>query len=236
MEGTRIAGGRAGRAVASTAAPPERDVTADAITPAGAPATVAGPITATGTGSRNHHGQAIAITVFTTVRWPGRIVLPILFVVTRRFPKLTETLRSLSFIHFARWSIVKDIPYNGAPQRSRRLRYPHMYFESNFNGGWEEYIDAFSRVLTGGMTAFWGTSYGFPKPLPTAPFKAYVQVNETRADHYYSAYPHATNTMIQHSLELDTKLTAFADEARRMDAEEFWRAYRSFLTDIQRCL
>ena len=37
------------------------------------------------------------------------------------------------------------------------------------------------------MTAFWGSSYGFPKPLPTAPFKAYIQANETEADHYYCA-------------------------------------------------
>jgi hypothetical protein len=201
-----------------------------------AQASPAGPITATGTQPRNNDGQAIAITVFSTIKWWGRIFLPVLFQATRRLPRLTRTLRELSFIHFARWSIVRKLPYNGPPQRKGRLRYPHMYFESNFNGGWEEYIDAFSHILTDGMTAFWGSSYGFPKPLPTAPFKAYIQANETEADHYYSAYPDATSTMIQRALELDAKLATLQRNAERMDPDAFATAYRRFLTDMQACL
>ena len=111
-----------------------------------------------------------------------------------------------------------------------------MYFESNFNGGWEEYIDAFSHILAKGMTGFWGTSFGFPMPLPTAPFKEYIQINETEADHYYSAYPEATNTMIQRSLALDEKLAPLIARADRMEPEEFADAYRQLLTDVQHCL
>jgi len=195
-----------------------------------------GPITATGTQQRNVDGQAIAITVFSTIKWWGRPFLPVLFLLTRRFPALTRILRELSFIHFARWSIVRRIPYNGPPQRKGRLRYPHMYFESNFNGGWEEYIDAFSHILTRGMTAFWGSSYGFPKPLPTAPFKKYIQDNETEADHYYSAYPEATSTIIQRALALDAKLAPLKRDAERMDPDAFAAAYRALLTDVQDCL
>lgn len=194
------------------------------------------PITATGTQPRNYDGQVIAITVFSTIRLPGRIFLPILFQVTRRIPRLTVTLRQLSFIHFARWSLIRRLPYNGPPQKNVRFRYPHMYFESNFNGGWEEYIDAFSHILTNGMTAFWGTSYGFPKPLPTAMFKKYIQANETEADHYYCAYPDATNTMIQRALELDAKLAALKRGAEAMSPGEFAAAYRAFLTDVQNAL
>jgi hypothetical protein len=209
-----------------------------------AQASPAAPITATGTGSRNHDGQAIAITVFSTVRpWgnklapiPGRVFLPILFAVTARFPKVTTTLRQLSFIHFARWNVITKIPYNGAPQRKLKLRYAHMYFESNFNGGWEEYIDAFSHILARGMTAFWGTSFGFPMPLPTAPFKEYIQVNETEADHYYSAYPEATNTMIQRALKLDETLAPLIARAGQMEPAAFAAAYRELLTDVQDCL
>ncbi len=200
------------------------------------PAAPAAPVTATGSRPRNYCGQAIAITVFSTIRLWGRVFLPVLFFVTRRIPKLTNTLRQLSFIHFARWSIVGKIPYNGPPQRKDRLRYPHMYFESNFNGGWEEYIDAFSHILTRGMTAFWGSSYGFPKPLPTAPFKQYIKDNETEADHYYCAYPEATSTMIQRALVLDERFASLLRDAERMDAEAFAAAYRAFLTDTQHCL
>jgi len=195
-----------------------------------------GPITATGTARGNVHGQAIAITVFSTVKWWGRPFLPLLFIATRRVPKLTRTLVQLSFIHYARWSIVKQIPYNGPPQRRRKLRYAHMYFESNFNGGWEEYIDAFSHILTSGMTSFWGSSYGFPKPLPTAPFKAYIQSNETEASHYYSAYPEATTTIVRGALEVERKLAPLRSSARDMSSDAFAAAWKRFLTDSQQAL
>ena len=111
------------------------------------------PITATGSAPRNVDGQAIAITVFSSVKWLGRLWLPLVFWYAKHFPKSTGTLGRLSFIHFARWTLVRRIPYNGPPQRQEQLSYPRLFFESNFNGGWEEYIDAFSYVLTTGM---WG--------------------------------------------------------------------------------
>jgi hypothetical protein len=86
------------------------------------------------------------------------------------------------------------------------------------------------------MTAFWGSSYGFPKPLPTAPFKQYIQDNETVADHYYCAYPDATSTMIQRALELDTRLAALKRDAERLDPDAFAAAYRRFLTASQNAL
>jgi hypothetical protein len=193
-------------------------------------------VTATGTASRNVHDQAIAITVFSTVKWWGRIWLPLVFLYARLFPKSRGTLRKLSFIHFARWTLVRRIPYNGPPQPRQRLRYPHLFFESNFNGGWEEYIDAFSHILTDGMTMFWGSSYGFPKPLPTGPFKDYIKRNEIEASHFYSAYPESTTTMVLAALELDEKLAALRRRAAGMEPGEFAAAWREFLTDAQRCL
>ncbi|MDQ3739695.1 MAG: hypothetical protein M3320_00830 [Actinomycetota bacterium] len=194
----------------------------------------AGPITATGTKSRNVDGQAIAITVFSTVKWWGRVWLPLVFLYARLFPKSRGTLAKLSFIHFARWTLVRRIPDNGQPKV--RLHYPHLYFESNFNGGWEEYIDAFSYILTRGMTLFWGSSYGFPKPLPTGPFKQYIRRNEIEASHFYSAYPDATTTMVLAALELQTKLAPLREQAAGMDDEAFAAAWQRFVTDVQGCL
>jgi hypothetical protein len=191
------------------------------------------PITATGTKSGNVDGQAIAITVFSSVKWLGRLWLPLVFWYAEHFPKSTGTLGRLSFIHFARWTLVRRIPYNGPPQRQEQLSYPRLFFESNFNGGWEEYIDAFSHILTRGMKIFWGTSYGFPQPLPTAPFKAYIKENELEASHFYSAYPQATTTIVLASLELEEKLEPFLEQTRTATPEAFARAWVALLSDVQ---
>jgi hypothetical protein len=185
-----------------------------------------------GTATPNVDGKAIAITVFSTVKWPGKFWLPAVFFVGSHVPTpFASTLSKLSFIHFARWTLVRDMPSNGQP--SEDLRYPHLYFESNFNGGWAEYIDAFSHILTSGMKIFWGTSYGFPQPLPTGPFKVYIQRNEITASHFYSAYPHGTTTMILGGLELEERLARFDLETADLDDAAFAERWHDFLRDVQ---
>jgi hypothetical protein len=196
--------------------------------------------TTLGTASPNVDGKAIAITVFSTVKWRGEIWLPgVFFVGTHlgRLPlvrSLPDKLAKLSFIHFARWTLVRGLPDNG--QAAEELQYPHLYFESNFNGGWEEYIDAFSHILTTGMKIFWGTSYGFPQPLPTGPFKFYIKRNEMIASHFYSAYPEATTTMVLSGLALEDRLAAFDLESAGLSDEQFAERWRDFLADVQELL
>jgi hypothetical protein len=191
-----------------------------------ADASQSGPVTATGTTSRNVDGQAIAITVFSTVKWWGRPWLRAVFWFATTFPGTSGTLANLSFIHFARWSLVRNLP-------GEKLRYSHLFFESNFNGGWEEYIDAFSHILTRGMKVFWGSSYGFPKPLPTAPFKQYIKSNEIEASHFYSAYPEATTTIVRSALDLDKEVAAFRQRTAGMDPDAFAAAWRELLTKVE---
>jgi hypothetical protein len=184
---------------------------------------------------RDTAGVAIALTVFSTVRRWGLLELPLFFLYLSRVRNALDTLKKLSFIHAARWSILRVLPANGSlPER--RLRYPHLYFESNFNGGWEEYIDAFSFVLAPGMWLFWGSSYGFPKAVPPGPFKQYIRSGEYPASHYYSAYPEATATMALSALELRPHLEALRARAPQMTPEQFAEAWQAFITDHQSCL
>jgi hypothetical protein len=202
----------------------------DGVTVEHAPASAA-----SGTAAGNIDGEAVAITVFSTVKWWGRIELPLFFLYIRLRSSSLGTLKQLSFIHAARWSLVERLPGNGSvPERT--LRYPHLYFESNFNGGWEEYIDAFSYVLTTGMAAFWGSSFGFPMALPPSPFKEYIRRNQYEANHFYSAYPGATTTTVLSALELAPRIEALRKQASRMSGEEFSRAWRRLVSDSQACL
>ena len=186
--------------------------------------------------TRNVDGRATAITVLTPVKWWGPPLLRFfLWLVTRTGLGL-GTLRRLSFIHYARWAIITRIPYNGPPQRRERLNYAYLLFESNFNGTWDQYIDAFSEVVPQRMRLVWGSSFGFPGPMPTGPFKDYIRCNEFVASHYYSAYPGATTTMIRSAIELQARLAKFVEYSQDMDAKSFKAAYVRFLTGVQGCL
>jgi hypothetical protein len=181
----------------------------------------------------NVDGRATAITVLTPMRWWGPPLLRMLFGLTSLTGLGLGTLRRLSFIHYARWTIIDRLPAEGPREP---LNHSYLFFESNFNGTWDQYIDAFAEVVPKRMRVIWGSSFGFPGPLPTGPFKDYIRRNEFVADHYYSAYPEATTTMVVSSVELEGRLREFVDRSARMDATEFKRAYDRLLTSVQRYL
>ena len=120
-----------------------------------------------------------------------------------------------------------QLPDLGQP--TERLEHPMFMFESNYNGTFEQYIDAFSKVLGSGMTAFWFTSYGFPGPLPVQPFKDYIRRNEFVLDHYYSAYPTETVTQAVTALELRDRHIEFLDTVADCEPAEFARLFDALL-------
>ncbi|HEX2296048.1 MAG TPA: hypothetical protein VHN37_12140 [Actinomycetota bacterium] len=178
----------------------------------------------------NVDGRATAITVLTPV-WPGATLwLKLLFFLGRHLEFTLEKLVTLSFIHYARWTIVTRFPDGG---RGERLRYSYLFFESNFNGTWEEYIDAFSEVVPWRMRAIWFTSFGFPGPLPVGPFKDYIRKNEFVANHYWSAYPDAATTEVLSAARLATAAAGLRATAEAMTPQEFRAAYDRMLTSVQ---
>ena len=198
----------------------------------------AGPLrgsAASGTSEKNVDGDAVALTVLSAMRQWGLVELPAFFFFLRNARKSLTVLKKLSFIQAARWSIIRRLPANGSYPETR-LRFPLLYFESNFNGGWEEYIDAFSYTLTTGMFGFWGSSYGFPGALPASEFKDYIRRNEYEAGHYYSAYPDGTATIVLSALDLAPKVAALRADAEHMTAEQFAQTWSEFLRNEQASL
>jgi hypothetical protein len=178
----------------------------------------------------NVEGRATAITVLTPYKWTGRLLLPIVFWIGRNVTATLVKLQTLSFIHYARWVIVKRFPDG---EEGEQLRYPYLMFESNFNGSWDQYIDAFSEVVPARMRGIWGTSYGFPGPIPVEPFKNYIRANEYVANHYYNAYPGSTTTEIISAAKVAAAVDDLRARAPSLDPAAFKRAYEDMLTAIQ---
>jgi hypothetical protein len=178
----------------------------------------------------NVEGKATAITVITPVKPWGRPLLALVFWAGRHLTFTLRKLQQLSFIHYARWAVIPRFPDGG---EGERLHHAYLLFESNFNGTWDQYIDAFSEVVPTRMKAIWGTSYGFPGPLPVERFKEYIRKNEYVANHYWSAYPGASTTEIVSAGRVAAALEAFRRRAASLPPEAFAAEYARFLTEVQ---
>ena len=182
-------------------------------------------------------GEAYPMTALTPVPRSRRWILDILMWVFS-LPYFTlQFARNLMFIHFACWQpIHRDrFPRLSEDQPKEELKNDYFLFTTNFNGSWDQYIDAFGliRKVRIGLDAIWFTSKGFPRAWPIRPFKRYIHYFEYELGYYYNAYPNMSVRDIVSATTLGDSLDEFVKQTRDIDSPGlFFDRYHSFLNDV----
>ncbi len=186
----------------------------------------------------NINGKVYAMNAITPMKWWKTWIVRLFFFGLGAIKPARKDLVQLSFIHFARWVIIKrrKFPQVAPQQPAEDLRYDYLLFFSNFNGTWNQYIDAFSAVLSRGLNLIWCWSEKFPGSVPVTPFKQYIARCQFDTDYYYTAYPYATTNDVKAAHRVQAALDAFEKESAGKSPEEFGRAYLKFLVAVQRDL
>ena len=181
----------------------------------------------------NVSGKAYAMNVVTPMRPRRTWINRFLFMATRAMPSTLAGLIGLKFIHFARWVIIRreDWPDFGQPRDP--LQNDYMLFCSNFNGTWDQYIDAFSDALPGGLDLLWYSSTKYPHSIPIEPFKNYIRANQVDTDYYYNATPGAAQRDVKSGLKARRALLALAQDHAGMSPAFFAESYRKALVSLQ---
>jgi hypothetical protein len=154
------------------------------------------------------------------------------FALARLWPA-TMGIDKVSLLYFARWSVLRSIPYNGPPQVRERLRHPLLIFEDYYNGLTDPYIEAFARVLRLQILFTWGTSYGYTGTRSVVRFTRQIKKLLYPGSYDYSAYPTATVRMIKSALAVAREHRYLREAARTSSPEDFAVVYRGFLTRRQ---
>ena len=181
----------------------------------------------------NVAGKAYAMNVLTPMRPVRTWINRFLFMMSRVVPETLSGLLGLSIIHFARWVIIrrKDWPDLGQPGAD--LRNDYMLFISNFNGTWDQYIDAFADGIPNGLDLFWYSSIRYPHSIPITSFKNYIRANQLDTDYYYNATPGAAQRDIKAALRVRGQLLDLTTRHATLSAKEFAAIYRSTLVAVQ---
>jgi hypothetical protein len=158
----------------------------------------------------NTAGKAYAMNVVTPVRPALTWINALIFMVARAIPSTLSGLLGLSLIHFARWVIIRRDQWPQMGQPPQKLKNDYVLFCSNFNGTWDQYIDAFADGIPGGLDLFWYSSTKYPHSIPITPFKDYIRANQIDTNYYYNATPGSGQRDIKQALKLAAALRGLA--------------------------
>ncbi len=173
--------------------------------------------------------------VVTPMRWYTAWWNRLFFWVASKRPQTTLGLQTLSLIHYARWVIIKphQFPRLSSQQPEENVKYAYMFFFSNFNGSWNQYVDSFSSAIPDGLNLFWFGSIKYPKSVPMLSFHRYITSNQIWTDYYYNAYPMAASNDVKSASKLKKALVTFIDSSKGANPEEFLKKYNRLLLDVQ---
>jgi len=187
----------------------------------------------TGVAMSNVSGKTYGMNVVTPMRpcltWINRA----LFMASRAIPRTLRGLLGLSIIHFARWIIIKRDQWPDLGQGKQSLQNDYMLFCSNFNGTWDQYIDAFSDGIPDGLDLLWYSSTNYPHSIPIGPFKGYIRENQIDTDYYYNSVPGAAQRDIKSALRVRRAILELAEKHASLSPADFRKQYVATLIGVQ---
>ena len=179
--------------------------------------------------------RATPLTILSPVPWWWARWIRFSWRFAQHIPFVTRPLRELSFIHFARWSVISRWPADRQTRRDRAAP-RSLLFLTSFDGSDIQYIEAFVRVVPWRINGLYWGAKGFPGPRRFAPVRDYIVEHSHPVDHFWMAYPEASTTMVQQALELRETYDAFKPRLDAADAESFGDEWQRFLTRAQELL
>jgi hypothetical protein len=176
--------------------------------------------------------RATPLTVLTPIPWWWALWIAVSWPVARRSAFVTAPLRKLSFIHFARWAVIRRWPPDRGGGRDRAAP-RSLLFLTSFDGSDLQYIEAFVRVVPGRINGLYWGAKGFPGSRRFGPVERYIADHSHHVDHFWMAHPEASTTMVDQALKLKLAYDLHATRLEIDDPERFGAEWRRFLTTVQ---
>jgi hypothetical protein len=184
----------------------------------------------------NLAGKAYAMNVITPMQPGITWVQEALFSLVRLMPSTLSGLLGLKLIHFARWVTIRRHQWPNLGQGRQHLKNDYVLFLSNFNGTWDQYIDAFADGIPGGLDLLWYGATKYPHSIPISTFKDYITANQIETAIYYNATPGSAQRDIKAALRVRREMVKLEALHAGATPAAFAAAYRAALARLANSL
>ena len=143
-------------------------------------------------------------------------------------PVEASPLAALSQLHFSRLHVIRDLVYQGSPQKRDPLRSAHLIFTASFDGAVDRFLDDLSG-LGEALDAIFSHCVGYPGSGDRAAFVRYISDHQTDNGYFLSAYPRATVADVQEGLRVADAMADLAVRSRTLDDAALQAEFRDLM-------
>ena len=135
--------------------------------------------------------------------------------------------------HFARWNVIDDMPQLGFPTDVDHLQSKYLMFEADFDGGRDEWIDAFGTLMPDIIDALYRHCEGYPGSADLAAFRKYLVKCQLHTTLDFAPYGDTPLATVLRALDTQRKFVGFMHATQGKSALELRAAFTDFMKRLE---
>lgn len=134
----------------------------------------------------------------------------------------------LSNTHLARLVVMDDVVFVGHPACEEHLKSRYLVFETNFDGGLEQYLRRMAQETSEFVNAVWQHCVGFPGTQDLTRFIEYMRRCQVKTTFFFADVNDQSVESTLNALKTQAALSAFIERHQECDATELQHAFVKF--------
>jgi hypothetical protein len=130
--------------------------------------------------------------------------------------------------HLARLVVMDDVIYVGMPACEEHLKSKYLIFESNIDGGLDDYLRGLATRVPEHLDAIWSHCVGYPGAADPQRFVDYMKACQIETTFYFAAINDKTVTESLRALETQRAVADFIATHQGMEAAELQAEFMQF--------
>jgi hypothetical protein len=144
-------------------------------------------------------------------------------------PVGASPLGRLEQLHFSRLHVIRDLVYQGPPQKPDPLERAYLIFTASFDGTLERFLDDLAARLGEDADAIFEHCAAYPGAADRAACARWIRDHQVDNGYFLGAYPRATVADVREGLRIEAGLAELAVRSRTMDDAALQAAFRELM-------
>jgi hypothetical protein len=136
---------------------------------------------------------------------------------------------SVSGTHFARFAVMDDVTYVGAPARTEHLKSPYLIFTSDFDGNLDDYLRQLAAKNPQMVNDIWKHCAGYGHSRSHEEFVTYVKKCQIKTTFYFADVNDKKLDETLRALKVKLEVAKFMETNQGKSPADLQRAFQLFL-------